>query len=141
MKTVTIWLPALAIATVAAHVGFARANGWWVFASFTPLLTAFACHVIANAVFKTDFTAREVAVSLVLSASALIAVCLSTLFVDGFADRFFLPVVGGATTLVAAIAFYMVTRYGVRSAFEKFDVIRDFHPRPTSVLPHRGGRR
>ena len=137
----TIWLPVGFIATIVGHRGFLLEDGWWVLAAFGAVLAGFACHVIANAVLGTDFTVREVALGLVLFVALMLGLGLATLLVDGFAARFLLPVAGGMAMLVAAVAFYMITRYGVRSAFDKFDVIRDFNPRATSRLPHRGGRR
>lgn len=137
----TIWLPAGFVAAVLGHHGFLNQDGWWVLAAFGPILSGFVCHIIANAVLGTDFTVREVAVGLVLLAAALLALGLCILLVDGFADRFLLPLAGGMALLVAAVAFYMITRYGVRNAFDRFDAMRDFNPRATSRLPHRGGRR
>lgn len=136
-----VWLAAGFVAAALFHYGFAGGGAWWVLGGFGAFLAGFAGHVVANAVLGTDFTAREVALGLVLLALGLLADGLSVLAVEGFAARFFLPVTAGLAGLVAAVAFYMLTRYGVRSAFEKFDVIRDFNPRPASRLPHRGGRR
>ena len=136
-----IWLPAGFVAAMTFHHGFAAGGPWWIAGGFGAVLGGFALHIIANAVLGTDFTVREVAVGLVISACGLVALGLAVLLVDGFAGRFFLPIAGGAFALTAAVAFYMITRYGVRQAFEKFDAIRDFNPRATSRLPHRGGRR
>jgi len=136
-----IWLPAGLIAVTLFHYGFTQGGAWWMLGAFGAVLGGFVAHVVANAALGTDFTARELALCLVIFALALLALGLAVFLVDGFAARFFLPVAGGLVVLVGAVVFYMLTRYGVRRAFEKFDVIRDFNPRTSSRLPHRGGRR
>ena len=76
-----------------------------------------------------------------LAAGALLAFLFATLGDAAFAGLFLLPVAGGFAALLAAFVFHLLTRHGVRAAFDRFDVIRDFNPRKASRLPHRGGRR
>jgi hypothetical protein len=61
--------------------------------------------------------------------------------IDGFGQRHFLAFSAGLALLAAAVVFYMVIRYGVRQAFESFDVIREFKPRRASRLVRRRRRR
>lgn len=138
---IAVWLAAGAVAVVLFHLGLSGAGLGWLAGGFAALLAGFGGHVIVNAVLGTGFSAREVALALVLSLVALLALVLTTLARPGFAQAFFLPLAGGAALLVAAVVFYLVTRHGPRRAFELFDVIRDNNPRAASRLPHRGGRK
>lgn len=138
---IAVWLAAGAVAALLFHLGLGGAGTAWLAGGFAALLAGFAGHVIVNAVLGTPFTPREVALALVLSLVALLALVLATLVLDGFTEAFFLPLSAGAVALVAAVVFYLVTRHGPRRAFEVFDVIRNNNPRAANRLPHRGGRK
>ncbi|MDR0807732.1 MAG: hypothetical protein LBE86_01145 [Gemmobacter sp.] len=138
---VAVWLAAGAVAALLLLPGLGGAGIAWLAGGFAALLAGFAGHVLVNAILGTSFTPREVALALVLSLAALLALVLATLAVDGFARTLFLPLLAGAAALAAAVVFYLVTRHGPRRAFEVFDVIRDNNPRAASQLPHRGGRK
>lgn len=137
----TVWLSAGAVAAVLFHLGFSAGAGGWVLAGFGALLAGFAAHVVVNAVQGTEFSVRELAVGLVVTGGALLAFLFATLGDAVFAGLFLLPVAVGFAALLAAFVFHLLTRHGVRAAFDRFDVIRDFNPRKASRLPHRGGRR
>ena len=136
-----VWLPAGFVVLGLLHYGFGTGGAWWVAAGFAALLAGFAAHVIVNAALGTSFTARETGLGMVVYATALVALVLAVLLVDGFAARFFLPVAGGLIGLLAAAVFYLLTRFGSRAAFDKFDVIRDNNPRCASRLTRRGAGR
>lgn len=138
---VAVWLAAGAVAAVLFHMGFGAGGLMWLAAGFAALLAGFAGHVIVNAILGTGFSPRETALGLVAMMAALLALVLSSLLVEGFSERFFLPVTFGLSVLVLAVVLTMVTRHGPRRAFEVFDVIRDNNRRASSVLPHRGGRK
>lgn len=138
---IAVWLSAGFAALVLFAHGFGAGGPVWLAGGFGALLAGYAGHVIVNAVLGSRFTPREVALSLVVALAALLALMLATLLVDGFAERFFLPLAGGMAVLVAAVVFTMVTRHGPRRAFEVFDVIRDNNLRAASRLSHRGGRK
>ena len=138
---IAVWLAAGAVAALLFRLGLAGAGTWWLAGGFAALLAGFAGHVIVNAVLGTTFSPREVALALVLALVGLLALVLAALAVEGFAETYFLPLVGGAALLVTVAVFYLVTRHGPRRAFEVFDVIRDNNPRAASRLPHRGGRK
>lgn len=135
-----LWLPAGSVAAILLHHGFAGAGLWWVAAGFAVLLGGFAGHVVVNAVLATGFGPREVGVGLVLYLAALVALAVAVLAVDGFFGAFFLTVAAGMAALACAVVVYMVTRHGARAAFEKFDIVRDNNPRPSSRLRHPGKR-
>ena len=135
-----VWLPLGLVALVMFRLGTDQGAGWML-GGFGALLLGFGGHVIVNAALGTDFTPGEVALGLALFLLALLACGLGMLLVDGFAERFFLPLALGFGGLATAVVLYMVTRYGARGAFEGFDVIRDNNRREASRLPHRGGRR
>lgn len=136
-----VWLPLGLVALILFRVGAGEAGTVWLLGGFGALLLAFVLHVVANAALGTDFTPGEVALGLVLFLVAALGVGLMLLIAEDVAERLLLPVVLGLGTLLAAAVLYMVTRYGARGAFERFDVIRSNNPRPASQLPHRGGRR
>ena len=136
-----VWLPAGFVALLLLHYGFGAGGAWWVAAGFAALLAGFAGHVIVNAVLGTTFTLREAGLGMVLYATGMVALVLAVLTGDGFAARFFLPVAGGMISLLLAAVFYMLTRFGTRDAFDKFDIIRDNNPRRASRLTQRGAPR
>ena len=109
-------------------------------AGFGALLAGYAAHIVMNAALGTGFTPREHALALVLYGAAGLALVLAVLMVDGFAERYFLPVALGLAGLAAVVLFYLVSLWGPRQALAKFDVIRDNNPRKASRLPHSGGR-
>ena len=135
-----VWLPLGLVALILFRLGTDEGAGW-LLGGFGALLAGFLGHVVLNAALGTDFTRGEVALGLALFLGALLACGLALLLVDGFADRFFLPLALGFGGLAAAVILYMVTRYGARGAFQGFDVVRDNNLRAASRLPHRGGRR
>ncbi|VDS07875.1 hypothetical protein PARHAE_01054 [Paracoccus haematequi] len=136
-----VWLPLGFLALALFHRGFAGFGAAWLAAGFGAVLAAFVLHVIVNAVLGTWFNGREVAVGAGAFALAVLALALFSLLSPGFAGSFFLPVAGGLIVLAAAVVIAMVTAFGPRGAFERFDIIRDNNPRDGSRLPHRGGRR
>ncbi len=138
---IAVWLSAGTVALVLFRLGLTGGGTPWLLGGFGALVVGFVGHVIVNVILGTTFTAREVALALVLSLVALLALVLATLTVDHFAQAFFLPLAAGSALLVSAVIFYLVTRHGPRRAFQVFDVIRDNNPRASSRLPHRGGRK
>ncbi len=136
-----VWLPMGLVAAALFHYGLGAGGPIWVVAGFGAVLTGFAGHVIVNVVLRSEFSAREVALGLVLYGCGVVALGVAVLVIDGFAERYFVLISGGLALLATAAVFYMVTRFGVRRAFENFDVIRDFNPRQSSRLPRRRRRR
>lgn len=124
-----VWIPAGFTAAVLMRYGLGAGGSAWILAGFAALLAGFGGHVLVNVVLGTEFTPREVALGLVLYGCGVLALGLAVLSVDGFAERHFLPISIGLAFLAAAAVFYMVTRFGVRTAFENFDVIREFNSR------------
>jgi hypothetical protein len=134
----TIWLTAGVMAATLYHFGAGR-GGWpFIAAAFLVVAAGFAGHVIVNAVAQRGFSARELALGLILYATTLIAFGVATLASPGFAARNFLPTSVGFMGLLAAFVFYMIARSGARQAFEAFDTIRSFSAR--NALNERGGR-
>jgi hypothetical protein len=135
------WIAAGLVAATLFHYGLGAGGPTWVLAAFGVLLAGFGGHVIVNAVLGTEFTPREVALGLVVYGCAVLSVGLAVFMIDGFGQRHFLTFSAGLALLAAAVVFYMVIRYGVRQAFESFDVIREFKPRRASRLVRRRRRR
>ena len=135
-----VWLPAGLVAAALFHYGLGRGGPAFMLAGFGAILAAFAGHVIVNVLHGTNFTARELALGLVLYAAALVAFGVATLLRPGFAARAFVPMSAGLILIFASVVFTMVTRSGVRGAFESFDVIRTFRtPSPPADLGDGGG--
>lgn len=125
----TVWLSAGLVATTLFHYGLGRGGGGWIVAAFGVVVAAFAGHVIVNAIHHTPFGRREVALGLVLYGVALVAFGVATLASSRFAARAFAPASVGFLLVFVAVVFTMITRTGVRGAFEAFDVIRTFRAR------------
>jgi len=135
-----LWLPLGLLAAGLFHHGFGAGGPWWIAAGFGSVLAGFVAHVIVNAAFGTGFSGREIALALVLFGLTVITLVLSVLLDGAFSARFLLPVALGLIGLALAVVFYMVTRFGTRGAFERFDLARENNPRPASRLLHRGRR-
>lgn len=136
-----VWLPAGFVALGLLHHGFGAGGPWWVAGGFAALLAGFAAHVVVNAVLRTTFTARETGLGMVLYATGMVALVLAALLGQGLAERLFLTVAGGMIVLLLAAVFCLLTRFGTRAAFDKFDIIRDNNPRRASRLNRRGPQR
>ena len=136
-----VWLPAGFAALALLHHGFGPGGPWWVAAGFAAVLAGFSAHVIVNAGLGTTFTQREAGLGIVVYATGIVAIVLAVLLADGFAARFLLPVAGGMIALLLAALFYMLTRFGSRDTFDRFDIVRDNNPRRASRLTRGGSRR
>lgn len=124
----SIWLVAGFVAvTLFAH-GCRELASMPVIGGFMAVLAGFIGHVIINAVGGTVFTAREVALGLVVYGSALLWFMLALLFDLESAEVLFFPLILGFIVLPVVVIFYMIVHFGVRGAFDAFDVIRDFRP-------------
>lgn len=134
-----IWL-AFGFAGIALFsYGLGIGGSRFILAAFGAVLAAFIGHVIVNAVHGTAFTPRELALGLILYAAALIAFGLAILLSPGFAAQYVVPISLGLVAVFGAAVFFMITHFGVREAFEAFDVIRDFRTRPRGPDRSRGG--
>ena len=121
-----IWLSFGLVAVALVELGL-RLGSWMIAAGgFAAVVVAFIAHVIVNAVDDTLFTAKEVALGLVLYVAGLLAFAFSALLSAGFRDGFFLPGSLAFIAVPAVVVFYMITHLGLRRAFESFDVIRRF---------------
>jgi hypothetical protein len=121
-----IWLGFGLVAVALVELGLSL--GSWMVAGggFAAVVAAFIAHVIVNAVHRTLFTAKEVALGLVIYVAALLGFVFAALISARFRDGFFLPGSLGFIAVLAAVVFYMITQFGLRRAFESFDVIRRF---------------
>lgn len=134
----TIWLTAALMAATLFHYGIGEGGPLFILAAFAAIIAAFAVHVIINIVVGGDFTTRELALGLVLYASALIAFVGAALSSDEIAGKAFLPTSLGFLAIFVAVVFYMVVHSGVRRAFDAFDTIRSFRARDPAMPDRRG---
>lgn len=119
------WLAAGSVAAVLFHHGLGRGGALSILLAFAAVLAGFAGHIVINAVYRTTFTRRELALGLVTYAAGLLAFGAGVLVSPGV-GRHFVLISLGFLAVFAAVLFYMITYFGVRGAFEGFDVIRDF---------------
>jgi hypothetical protein len=137
----TIWLTAGLIAVTLFHYGVGDGGPLFILAAFGTVIAAFAAHVIVNIVVGGGFTTRELALGLVLYATALIALLAAVLTSHDFAAKAFLPTSAGFVAIFAAVVFYMVVHSGVRRAFDAFDTIRSFRARQPTMQDEPGSSR
>jgi hypothetical protein len=123
---ITVWLPLVLVAATAFHYGFA-AGGWpFIGAGFVLLIAAFVGHVIVNVILGTQFTAREVALGLVIYCASVLCTGLAMLLSSRFQNLYAVPVTLGLLGMASAIVITMILWLGLRGAFESFDIIRRF---------------
>ncbi len=127
-----IWLTGGFITAVLVHYGLSNGKSLPIYVAGSTVLLAFIAHVIANAVYVTPFTRRELSLALVLYGVALLAFALTSLLEPVFRAQFFLPFGMVLIAIGVAVLFYMVTHYGMRGVFDSFNVVRDAsaHERP-----------
>ena len=126
----TLWLPAAPVAAALMHFGLGAGGIAATASAFAVILAAFVGHILVNTITATSFTARELALGLVLYLAALLAFGLSTLVDPALWDGRLWAVSSGFLALFVAAVFYLVTARGVRNAFAGFDVIRSFRAGP-----------
>lgn len=127
-----IWLTGGFVAALLVHYALTSGSTMPVYLAGGVVLAAFVAHVVANAVYETPFTRRELTLALVLYGMALVAFALTTLLEPDFRTSFFLPFGSVLIAVGATVLFYMVTHYGMRGVFDSFNVVRDAsaHERP-----------
>lgn len=122
----TVWLPTGISGLLLLAIGYRLLLPGYVAAGFAALLAGFAGHVLINVLQGTHFSTREVALWLV-SYGMGVAYFLMMLLAGSVAPRaLFLPTVLGLVSIPIAVGLYLIIRYGVRRAFESFDVISNF---------------
>jgi hypothetical protein len=136
---VAIWSAAGFLAVVLFKYGLSADSSPAIVAAFGMIFAAFIGHVIANAVLGLDFTARELALALVVYAGGLIVFLLSVLFSERAASEHFAAVTIGLLALFVTVAFYLIVGFGLRRAFRAFDVVRDFSAEPSTSETRREG--
>ncbi|ESY62370.1 hypothetical protein NKI77_21795 [Mesorhizobium opportunistum] len=120
------WLAVALPAAILFEYGFGRGGTTYILAGFAAILSGFVAHVIANVVYGTGFSPRELGLGLVIYGLALVLFVVLSLVSASFAAHNFLPLSIGFIATGAVVVFYLITRYGARQAFEAFDVVRDF---------------
>jgi hypothetical protein len=135
---VSIWGTAALIALTLFHYGLGKGGVLFILLAFAVVIAAFISHVIVSVALGADFTARELALGLVLYAAALIAFGLAVIVSPAFATRAFLPGSAGLLAVFAVFVFYTIVRSGARRAFNAFDAIRSFNARD-QLNGDRGG--
>ena len=127
-----IWLTGGFVTAVLVHYGLSSGRSVPIYFAGGAVLLGFLARVIANAVYETPFTRRELTLALFLYGLALLAFALASLLEPVFRAQFFLPFGLVLIAIGAAVLFYMVTHYGMRGVFDSFNVVRDAsaHERP-----------
>lgn len=135
----TAWLTAGLIAAALFHYGLGG-GAPFLLAAFAVILAAFAVHVVVNRLYATTFSARELALGLVVFAAALVAFGFGMLVRPSFAAKAFLPMSAGFIALLVSVLFYMAATTGLRGAFDAFDVIRTFRAVPETPSQEPGSQ-
>lgn len=130
-----MWLTAGLITVALFHYGLGGGGTWFLLAAFAVILAAFAGHVVVNRLYATTFSARELALGLVVFATALVTFGLGMVVQPSFAAKAFFPVSAGLIALLVSVLFYMATTTGLRGAFDAFDEIRTFRAAPETLSP------
>lgn len=136
-----IWLTGGFVTAVLVHYGLSSVTSMPIYFAGGAVLLAFVAHVIANAVYETPFTRRELTLALILYGLALLAFALTTLLEPEFRAQFFLPFGLVLIAVGAAVLFYMVTHYGMRGVFDSFNVVRDASAHERDEQPQTRWRR
>jgi hypothetical protein len=105
--------------------GFSHADLSTGLLGYALFLLAFASHVIINRIYRTDFSAGEAALGLIVFVIAALSFVASWAFSPAFSGINLLLGLAGFGAIVAAFLFYMFSRYGMRGSFTLFDRIRD----------------
>lgn len=122
------WLAVGSVAAALFHYGLGKGGALFILLGFAAIVAGFVAHIVVNAVYRTTFTPRELALGLVVYAACLIAFGAGALLSPAVGKHFVLISLG-FLAVFASVLFYMITHFGVRRVFEGFDVIRDFRPR------------
>lgn len=88
------------------------------------VVAGFTGHIVINFVFQQSFSKGETALGLAVFSLSILTFVLNWLFV-GYSDVDVLIGLTFFATLVLGFFIYVVTRYGVRGAFNRFDVKRE----------------
>ena len=105
--------------------GFTHAQLSTGLLGFALFILAFVSHVIIKRIFRTDFSAGEAALGLIVFVIAALSFVASWAFSPAFSATNLILGLAGFGGIVAAFLFYMFTRYGMRGSFILFDRIRD----------------
>ena len=122
----SIWFAVGFVAFSLITHGVLALSPWAVAGGFAAVFAGFVGHVIINAVCRTTFTVREIALGLVVYVLGLVWFLLSMLVGAHAVVALFLPFSVGFLAILVTVVFYMVTHFGVRGAFDAFDVVRSF---------------
>jgi len=121
---VSIWVAFGAVTLCLFDYGTSQGSIVAVALSFVAILAAFIAHILANTVLGADFTQREAFLGLTIYAVGIIGFLffsLSNPQTDPLIQRVML---GGFVAIAAVVVFYLVIRFGLKQAFNKFDAIR-----------------
>ena len=100
--------------------GGARANILVGLVGVVVIVAGFIAHLIANFVFQQDFTKGEIALGLGIYAAGTIIYILLSVLVGLAQSATILGILALGTIALGFIA-YLLTRFGARGAFRKFD--------------------
>ena len=123
----SLWIGFASIAVILFHLGLSKDN--WIFSSagFGLFLAGFIAHIIVNAVAGTGFQTREAILGLFVFALGILAFLISIVIGVEYSSENFLTLSSGLVLILVTIIFYMITRNGLRDAFDQFNIIKSFN--------------
>lgn len=122
----SFWLALGFAGSILVQLGFRRSDALVTLAGFAVLIAGFIGHIIINKYYETSFTERETALGLLMYSVSLLGFLLLGVFSDAFTRTNFISGAAGFVAIFATVIFFMISRYGLRQAFNFFDVIRKF---------------
>lgn len=123
----SLWIGFASIAVILFHLGLSKDNWMFLSAGFILFLAGFIAHIIVNAVAGTGFQTREAILGLFVFALGILVFLISIVIGVEYSSENFLTLSSGLVFILVMIIFYMITRNGLREAFDQFNIIKSFN--------------
>lgn len=123
----SLWIGFASMAVILFHLGLTKDNWIFLSAGFALFLAGFIAHIIVNAVAGTGFQTREAILGLFVFALGILAFLISVVIGVEYSTENFLTISSGLVLILVMIIFYMITKNGLRDAFDQFNIIKSFN--------------
>ena len=123
----SLWIGFASMAVILFHLGLTKDNWIFLSAGFALFLAGFIAHIIVNAVAGTGFQTRGAFFGLFVFALGILAFLISVVIGVEYSTENFLTISSGLVLILVMIIFYMITKNGLRDAFDQFNIIKSFN--------------